>query len=82
LDQPDIGWFTTNEESETSSHYFQFPKILRPNPARTLLVAGGFKFSEDPEGDEITRRPELDRSSAQPGYRLVNMAAMTLINSL
>src|SRR5258708_40012481 len=29
--------------------------------ARTLLLAGGFQFNEDPERDEITRRPELDR---------------------
>jgi hypothetical protein len=30
-------------------------------PARTLLLAGGLQFSEDPERDDITRRPELDR---------------------
>jgi hypothetical protein len=27
----------------------------------TLLLAGGFQFSEDPERGEITRRVELDR---------------------
>lgn len=27
----------------------------------TLLLAGGFQFSEDPERGEITRRAEVDR---------------------
>jgi hypothetical protein len=32
-----------------------------PMAGTTLLVPGGFQFSEDPERGEITRRVELDR---------------------
>ena len=34
-----------------------------------LLLAGGFQFSEDPERDEITRRPELDRQQCPTRFQ-------------
>jgi len=44
----------------------------------TLLLAGGFQFSEDPERGEITRRAELDREQRPTRLQARHMAGATL----